>query len=149
MHELKKAFEKELHELESKAKSGQRFTMQELDRVHKLTDIVKNINKNEMYDQFSEEGEVSFDDGMSYARGRRNAKRDSMGRYSRDGAYERGYSEEGSHRSSYDGNSYGDSYRNSYGDGKERMKQQMREMMDMAETEKERKAIHRCMQELG
>ena len=29
------------------------------------------------------------------------------------------------------------------------MKQQMREMMDMAETEKERKAIHRCMQELG
>lgn len=145
MHELKRSLEKELKEMETKAKNGTRFGMQELDRIHKLTDIVKNINKNEMYDQFSEDGEFSFDDGMSYARGRRNAKRDSMGRYSREGAYDHGYSEEGAYRSSYDGNSY----RNSYGEGKTRMKQQMREMLDMAETEKDRQAIQRCMQELG
>lgn len=147
MHELKKAFEKELHELESKAKGGQRFTIQELDRIHKLTDVVKNINKNEMYDRFSEEGEFSFDDGMSYARGRRNAKRDSMGRYSREGAYDHGYSEEGNSHASY-GESNSTSYRNSYGEGKHRMREQMRELYEMAETEKERQAIRRCMDSL-
>lgn len=181
MHKLKEMLMNELYEYEEKAKrmSGGKISQTELEKIHKLTDTVKNIDKIKMYEEFSEDfDESSFEGGSSYARGGgrgrgRNARRDSMGRYSREGgsSYEGGYSEEGSYRrggSSYEvgntggqmggGSSYarggqgggrrggGSSY--SYDGAKDRMIEMMEDAMEMAESEKERKAIHRCMQEL-
>ena len=79
------------------------MSMGDLDSIHKLTDTVKNILKIDMLEEesgYSEDGyymgdgriygtsyddEMRRDGGYSYARGRgRYAKRDSMGRYSRD-----------------------------------------------------------------
>ena len=101
MHKIKEMLMKELREYEEKAKkmSGGKLSAGDLETIHKLTDTVKNIDKIEMLedDGYSEatdfmgEGRMygtSYDNGSSYARGRRYAKRDSMGRYSRDGAKE-------------------------------------------------------------
>lgn len=173
MHKLKEMLMNELYEYEEKAKrmSGGKISQQELDKIHKMTDTVKNICKIDMYEEYGEDGESSYAGGSSYARGRgRNARRDSMGRYSREGgsSYDGGYSEEGSYRggnssyrggSSYEGGTGGNMGGNSsyarggrggysYDGAKEHMLDKMEEMMEMAESEKERKAIHRCMQEL-
>ena len=76
-------------ELEKIGKKGE-LSAGSLETVHKLTDTIKNLGKIEMLEEQS--GGYSHESGNSYARGRgRNAKRDSMGRYSREG----GYSEEG------------------------------------------------------
>lgn len=111
MHEIKKMLMKELYEYEDKAKimTGGKISTSELDKIHKLTDTVKNICKIDALDAndgYSEDGAYMGEGriyGTSYARGRgRNARRDSMGRYSRDD----GMSYEGgsSYRSSYDDN---------------------------------------------
>lgn len=126
----------------------------------------------------SYEGGMSYDDDMMYSerRGRgRNARRDSMGRYSREGGYsEEGGSsyEGGSYRrggSSYEGGGTGgqmggnmggnSSYArggqgrggrggSSYGGAKEHMIQKMEEMLEMAESPKERRAIEKCLDEI-
>lgn len=80
------------------------------------------------YDGGSYDGsyEGSYDDGMggSYARGRgRNAKRDSMGRYSREGGYSRA-------------------------DGKREYIEHMRDMMMDAPDEKTRQGIQRMISEM-
>jgi hypothetical protein len=79
--------------------------------------------------------------GSSYARGRRYAKRDSMGRYSRDD----GYSEEDS---SYARDGRG-GYRGNHGgysrdDAKDAMMNRLGEMMEDADP-KEREALKECM----
>ena len=105
IEKIKKMLCKELDEYAMKGK----LTMAELDAVHKLTDTVKNLDKIEMLegesDGYSEARGgrsymhgSSYDDDMMYSerRGRgRNARRDSMGRYSSDNgmSYEN-YSEE-------------------------------------------------------
>lgn len=149
-------------ELEKIGKKGE-LSAGSLETVHKLTDTIKNLGKIEMLEEQS--GGYSHESGNSYARGRgRNAKRDSMGRYSREG----GYSEEGMN---YEGNSYaqggrggnqggnrggnsrvsdrgGNSYvRGNYSrDGaKDYMMEQLEEMMEQAENPKEREALKRCM----
>jgi hypothetical protein len=82
---------------------------------------------------------TSYDDGMhreggySYARGRRYAKRDSMGRYSRDG----GMMYRGGMRGGY-----------SRDDGKHYMMEQLEEMMEEAEKPAEKEALRRCMDAL-
>jgi hypothetical protein len=125
------------------AKKGD-ISMSDLERVHKLTDTIKNIEKIKMYSEYSEE-----DEEYSQRRGRsRNAHRDSMGRYSRDGG--------GSYRggSSYDDGSYddgGSSYRRggySRAEGKEHMMQKLETMMDNAENVREREALQKCLREL-
>lgn len=73
----------------------------------------------------------SYDDGsyrgMSYARGRgRNAKRDSMGRYARDGRSYRGYSR----------------------DAKEDFMNEMRSMMDSAPDDNTRQSIQRMISQM-
>lgn len=179
MHKIKEMLMKELYEYEEKAKkmNGGKLSAGDLETLHKLTDTVKNIDKIEMLegedDEYSEAGNWmadgrmygTYDDGSSYARGRRgrgrNARRDSMGRYAREGgsSYEGGYSEErgrqGGNRGDQGGNrggnmggrsSYAGGY--SYGDAKDYMMDKMEEMMEMAETPKERQAIQRCMREL-
>lgn len=114
-------------ELERFAKSGE-ITASNLDKIHKLTDIIKNIDKIEMLedDGYSEDwmGEGRMY-GTSYARGRRgNVKRDSMGRYSRD------------ERGDY-----------SRGDAKEHMLDKLGEMMEGADPN-EREALKRAMREI-
>ncbi len=174
MHKLKEMLMNELYEYEEKAKkmSGGKLSQTEMERIHKLTDTVKNIDKIEMYEEFGEDGESSYARG---GRGRgRNARRDSMGRYSREGGYsEEGYSEErgGSYRrggSSYEGGNTGgnmggnmgggssyrrggsSSYRggSSYGGAKEHLINKMEEMLEMAESPKERRAIEKCLEEM-
>lgn len=92
MHKLKEMLMNELYEYEDKARKMPegKISQTELEYIHKLTDIVKNIDKIEMLedDGYSEDGAYMGEGriyGTSYARGRSgNVKRDSMGRYSKD-----------------------------------------------------------------
>jgi hypothetical protein len=159
MHEIKKKLMEELYEVEEKMKkaTGGKVSAGDLEYIHKLTDTIKNIDKIEMLEEdggYSEEshwmGEgrmygTSYG-GNSYARGRRYAKRDSMGRYSRDDGYggEGGYSGDVSYRDG--GNSYRGGY--SRGDAKEHMVSQLEEMMHSAGSEEERRAIKQCIEKL-
>lgn len=160
IEKIKKMLCKELEEYSMKHK----LTMADLEAVHKLTDTVKNLDKIAMLEEdggYSEarypmgihrggysrdggewEAMGSYDDGVSYRRGRgRNAKRDSMGRYSSDGGYEDNYSEE--HRG-------GMSYRGGYSrnDAKDYMVEQIEEMIENTENPKEKEALRRCMTSL-
>ena len=87
MHELK---EKLCDELEEIARKGE-FSAGDLEAVHKLTDTIKNIEKISMLEEdggYSQGGDWEIE-GRAYNRGNSYArrKRDSMGRYSRDGRY--------------------------------------------------------------
>ena len=129
------------NELESVAKNGKFRSREEIDSVYKLIDIAKDVYciwKYEDEDEMSyEDGRSyrgSYDgsyDGSSYARGRgRNAKRDSMGRYSReyrDGRSMRGYSR----------------------DGKEEYIDQLRDMMEDAPDEQTRQSIKRMIDQMN
>lgn len=165
MHKIKEMLMAELYEYEEKAKkmSGGKISMQELEKIHTLTDTVKNIDKIEALEEggYSEDGYymgegriygTSYDGGNSYRRGRgRNAKRDSMGRYSREGE---GYSEEGYSEEGYmyarDGRSGQGGMRGGYSrDGaKEHLMNKAEEMLEMAHDPKERRAIEKFMREL-
>lgn len=160
MHKIKEKLMDELYEVEDKMKkaAGGKVSAGDLEYIHKLTDTIKNIDKIEMLEGdegYSEESNwmadgrmygTSYDDGMSYARGR-NAKRDSMGRYSRDMmhhddmSYERGASYarggRGGRRGSY-----------SRADAKEQMIETLEDMMQNAESPKEREAIKRCIMQI-
>ena len=141
-------------ELEDYAEKGQKankMSAGDLEAIHKLTDTVKNILKIDMLEEeggYSEDGTymgegriygTSYDDGMhreggySYARGRRYARRDSMGRYSRD-----------------DGMMYRGGMRGGYSrdDGKHYMMDRLGELMEEASTTTEREALKKCMQAL-
>ena len=177
MHKIKEMLMNELYEYEEKAKkmSGGKLSQNEMDRIHKLTDTVKNIDKIEMLEDgggYSEEsnwmGEgrmygTSYEDGSSYARGGRgrgrNARRDSMGRYSSDGgSYDDGMSYDGGSyaRGGQGGNRAGMRVGNMGGgrggysrDGaKEHLMEKAEEMLEMAHDPKERKAIEKFMREL-
>lgn len=86
MSKLKEHLLNELYEYENEVKrsSNGKLTVSELDRIHKLSDTIKNIDKIEaLEDGYSEAGEWRADGkmyGTSYAR-----HRDSMGRYSKTG----------------------------------------------------------------
>ena len=169
MHDLKDLLCAELEEYAEKGKKSGKMSAADLDGIHKLTDTVKNILKINMLEEESDggysrdshwmgEGRMygnSYEDGSGYARGRgsrgrgRNAKRDSMGRYSRDdgmmhggGSYARG-GRGGSNRGGYSGE---DGY--SRDGAKEYMMEQLEDMMEQAEKPAEREALKRCMQAL-
>ena len=151
MHDLKDLLCAELEDFAEKGKKSGKMSMGDLETVHKLTDTVKNILKIDVLKEeagysedtdFMGEGRmygVSYDDGMrreggySYARGRRYAKRDSMGRYSRDD----GMMHRGGMRGGY-----------SRDDGKHYMMEQLEEMMEEAEKPAEKEALRRCMDAL-
>ena len=128
------------HELKAIVDNGKFRSREEIDSVYKLMDIIKDRMKIECMEEELEypdeersyEGRYAmggrryrsdYDDGMSYARGRRNAKRDSMGRYSRE---YRGYSS----------------------DGKEEYIEHLREMADDAPDEQTRQSIHRMIEQM-
>ena len=87
MHDLKDKLFKELEEIARKPE----MTAGDLEAVHKLTDTIKNLDKIEMLEDggYSRDGEWEMEGRGSYERGAsyRGRKRDSMGRYSRDGRY--------------------------------------------------------------
>lgn len=123
MHELKEKLCEELEEIARKPEMG----AGDLELVHKLTDTVKNIDKIVMLEEgdgYSRAGNWEADMRGTYARGSsyRGRKRDSMGRYSRDGRYSRHASPD--------------------------MMDKLQTMMDNASTERERDAIRRLMNEM-
>jgi hypothetical protein len=100
MHKLLEYVCDELNELERKADKNGKLSMQEIQYMDTLAHAKKNLLT---ADAMMEAEDDYSNTGYSYARGRgRNAKRDSMGRYSResmmdgrDGSYERGMSDRG------------------------------------------------------
>ena len=151
MHDLKDLLCAELEDYAEKGKKSGKMSMGDLESIHKLTDTVKNILKIDLmeseegyYDDghYMGEGRIygtSYDDGMhreggySYARGRRYARRDSMGRYSRD-----------------DGMMYRGGMRGGYSreEGKEYMMESLEELMESATKPTEKDALRRCMDAL-
>ena len=137
-------------ELEAIINNGKFRSRDEIDSVYKLIDIAKDINEiwcmeDDMSGESYGDG-MSYDrgmrgvhtyrdggyDGASYARGRgRNAKRDSMGRYARDG-----------------GNSMR-SYRGGYSRGdKQEYIENLRDMMEDAPDEQTRQSIQRMISQM-
>ena len=154
MEDLKDMLCAELEDYAENGKKSGKMSMGDLDSIHKLTDTVKNILKIDMLEEesgYSEDGHyigegriygTSYDDemrrggGYSYARGRgRYAKRDSMGRYSRDDGYMR-----------RDVRGMRDGY--SRDEGKAYMMEQLENMMEDAEKPAEKEALRRCMEAL-
>lgn len=152
MHDLKDLLCAELKDYAEKGKRSGELSKADVEVIDTVLNSVKNIYKIDKYkeeiDGYSEDGHymgegriygTSYDDGMhreggySYARGRRYARRDSMGRYSRDG----GMSYRGGMRGGY-----------SRDDGKHYMMEQLEEMMEEAEKPAEKEALRRCMDAL-
>jgi hypothetical protein len=136
IEKIKKILCKELDEYAMKSK----FSMADVEAIHKLTDTVKNLDKIEMLEDDSGYSEArgdngrsymggsSYDDDMMYSerRGRgRYAKRDRMGRYSSDMMY--------------------DDY--SRDDVKDHLMHKLGEMMEDADP-KQRKALEEAMHKI-
>lgn len=148
MEKIKKILCKELEELAEK----KNFSGADLEMVWKLSDTIKNIDKIKILEEdkdYSEERRdraymngSSYNDDMMYSerRGRgRNARRDSMGRYSSDmGSSYDDYSEEGR---SYRGGNY------SRDDAKDHMMSKLGAMMEGADPN-EREILKDTMRRL-
>ena len=148
-------------ELEKKAETGIKSTS-DLDSVWKLVDCYKNLLK---IDMLQEASEYSRDDGYSERR-----RRDSRGRYSREGA-SYGYDRDSSYRSGEQRGGYSEargdymearhSYRSTRSpeskremdvalhDCMDKLKGELQEMMDGAATREERDKIKDMLREIG
>lgn len=129
MHKLYEYICDELHEIEEKAMRG-KVPMDEMKYGDMLAHFGKNLDKMmEAEGEYSEAYPMDYRsiyDG-SYARGRgRNAGRDPLGRYSRDGDYRRGYSR----------------------DEREDYRERLMKLMDEAPDENTRQSIGRMMQSI-
>ncbi len=149
LEELKEVVKRELEKF---GKQGD-ISVSSLDKIHKLSDLYKNLCKIELLESESE-GEYSearggrgvsyvhgssYDDDMMYSerRGRgRNAKRDSMGRYSSEGG-------------SYDGGSYERGGQGGYSrdEATDWMMRELGSMMEDADP-KQRETLKKWMREL-
>jgi hypothetical protein len=140
MKHLEKLKEALCEELDKFGKSGD-ITVNSLEKIHKLTDTIKNIDKIMMLEEEGGYSEGYMDDGMmhgsSYARGRRYAKRDSMGRYSGDG----GYSEDDDYSERRMGRGY------SRDEATDHLMRQLGNMMEDADP-KQRETLKKWMREL-
>ena len=163
MHDLKDLLCAELEDYAEKGKKSGKMSMGDLESIHKLTDTVKNILKINMLEEdggYSEDGHymgegriygTSYDDdGMSYRRGRgRNARRDSMGRYSSDDdmSYDGGSYARGGQGGNRGGNM---SNRGGYSrDGaKDHLIKKAEEMLEMAQDSEDKKAIRQFIAKL-
>ena len=147
MKHLEKLREALCEELDKFAKSGD-ITVNSLEKIHKLTDTIKNIDKIMMLEESEGYSEArgrtymrgsSYDDDMMYSerRGRgRYAKRDSMGRYSSDG-------------DSYDGDDYSERRGRGYSrdEATDHLMRQLGNMMEDADP-KQRETLKKWMREL-
>ena len=146
-------------ELEKKAQAGIKSTS-DLDTVWKLIDAYKNLLK---IDMLQEAEEYSHEDGYSERR-----RRDSRGRYSRDGggnsyddgsSYRRGHGgySEAKERYMEDKHSYRSSrspeskrdMNVSLHDCMTKLKEELQEMMSSADTREERDKIQEMIREIG
>lgn len=132
-YDAKDMLKHELHEIVSKGE----ISASSLETIDMLLHAIKNACKIIMYEEYAEDG-YSYADGdkdmsdYSYARGRgRNAKRDSLGRYS----------SEGKGRYSRRGYSYAD-------DDKESKINMLREMANETSSEEERRAINNIIRKM-
>ena len=132
------------NEFNAIVQNGKFRSREEIDSVYKLMDIVKDAHCIWKYEEeedggYSEDGRsyrggYDYDDGMSMARGRgRNARRDSMGRYSRDDGYD------------YRG---GRSMNYSRGDAKHEYIENLRSMIEDAPDEATRQSIQRMISQM-
>lgn len=132
MHELKEKLCDELEEIANKGELG----AGDLEIVHKLTDTIKNLDKIEMLEDggYSQAGDWEIE-GRAYNRGSSYArrKRDSMGRYSRDGRMMRG--------------DYRDGRMYSRAEAKDEIMEKIEGMMDDADP-KEKEILRRAMDQL-
>ena len=133
MYELKEKLCDELEEIARKPEMG----AGDLEIIHKLTDTIKNIDKIEIMKEdggYSQAGDWemrgTYDRGSSYRR-----KRDSMGRYSRDGM---GYR---------DGRMMPNRMY-SRAEAKDHMMDELEEAMAVATTDREKDIIKRAMDQL-
>lgn len=137
-YDAKDMLKKELDEI---VKKGE-LSAGSLDTIDKLLSSIVHACKIIMYEEYAEDG-YSYADGdmdmsnYSYARGNgrgrgSNARRDSMGRYSREGGNRGGYSRAGG------GYSYAD------GEKAEKM-ELIRDMMEEASSDEERRALKKIM----
>ncbi len=144
-YDVKEMLKKELDEI---VKKGE-LSAGSLETIDKLLNSIKNSCKIIMYEEYSEDG-YSYADSdadmsnYSYARGRgRNARRDSMGRYSSEG----GYSNARGGRDGRGGYSRRGGY--SYDDGeKEEKVEMLREMMNEVKTDEERRALQKIIRRM-
>jgi type I restriction-modification system DNA methylase subunit len=126
-------------ELDDIVKKGE-LSAGSLDTIDKLLNAIKNSCKIIMYEEYSEDGYSNADGSMtnySNARGRgSNARRDSMGRYSRDGGY--AYRNRGRYsRAGY-----------SYADDKDEKMQILHEMREHAQTDDEMRVIDKLIRRM-
>lgn len=125
------------NEMGAIAQNGKFRSREEIDSVYKLMDIIKDAY---CIMDMEEEGDEGYSrdyrgsyrgggyEGGSYARGRgRNVRRDSMGRYSRNGGSYRGYSR---------------------ADGKQEYIENLRDMMEDAPDEQTRQSIKRMIEQM-
>lgn len=133
MDKLKDMLCEELEEYAEKKS----LSASDLEMIHKLTDTIKNITKIEMLDEDDDgysERYPYYDEGSSYARGRKYAKRDKMGRYSSDKDYSEHYDRDYDMRYSKD-------------EAKDKMMSKLGAMMDGADP-KEREILKHAMRKL-
>lgn len=105
-----------------------------------LTHTLKSIKGVLAMAEYDDEYSNRYDGGNSYQRGRRgNVRRDSMGRYSRDGGYDGGSSYA---RGGHGGRGY------SRDDAMEEMREQLEEMESMAKDEKTRQMVQRWKRQI-
>ena len=122
LEELKEVFCNELEEIASKKE----MSAGDLETVHKLTDTIKNIDKICMFEEscgYSATGDWEMEGRGTYGHSYAPA-RDSRGRYT------------------------GRTPRYSRSSAKEHMIDRLEEMLDDADGEKERNAIHRCIEQI-
>ncbi len=166
MHKIKEKMMEELKEIEKHLeRSDGSMSMQDIDKIYKMVEIVKGICKIDALEEgggYSEGGHymgegriygTSYDDDYSMARGRgRNARRDRMGRYSRDGGSYDGGSYDGSSYDDYsmdDGNSMRRGRRGySRDEAKDMLIEKAEKLMPMAQDEESKKALKRFIQQL-
>lgn len=142
MDRLLDYIDSELDELERKADKDGKLSMSEIQYVDILAHAKKNLLKGEEMYEETEGGYSKYSgEGGSYARGRgRNARRDSMGRYSRERGGNRGYSRErGYSRYSREGN---------YSMDGEEMVDELRELMDNAPDERTRAEMQKMISKM-
>lgn len=132
----------ELEKLERKADKDGKLSVSEVQYGDMLAHFKKNLLKSEELYEEMEGGYSNYsNEGGSYARGRgRNARRDSMGRYSRERGGNRGYSRErGYSRYSREGN---------YSMDGEEMVDELRDLMDNAPDERTRMEFEKMIQKM-
>lgn len=139
MHVYQDAKEMLHKELESIVKKGE-LSAGSLETVDKLLNSIKNACKIMMYDEYDEGGYSQA--GYSNAQ-----RRDSRGRYSREGGYsmERGGN---SYRNNNSNRGYSRDGGYSYDDGREEKVGILRDMMSEANSEDERRVLQKLIRRM-